>query len=405
MTTKVTKELLADDSVGTDQIINDSVTADALADLAVGTEHYQIDSVQQQHIAPGAIGWDEIADNAITSPKYATNSLPITAIGDGVITGAKLADLTIGEDQLGTGSVTTPKYANASIDAAKIKPGTLTSSLYADNSIITQKIQDTAITFAKLQNSTSGNLVYYNQSQKVSTLNIGLEGQVLTVSNGLPIWSTGSFPTGLLFDYYGNSAPTGWLEAAGQTIGSASSAADIGYADLEALFKHLWDSFPDSIATVAGGRGSTADADWAANKTITLPDLRGRTTVGVEGNAESLSGRISASTFSAGVEQVGATGGSETVTLTVEQIPEHRHHTTVNTELSGITPTSSPNATSTFYRGYDAFYSLAYRDNFILPGTGMTSSQVTTAGLPPSAYGESHSNMQPSVLVMKVIKI
>jgi hypothetical protein len=72
--------------------------------------------------------------------------------------------------------------------------------------------------------------------------------------------------------------PTGWLKANGGTIGNAASGATRANADTVALFTALWDVASLAILTSAGAgstRGANAAADFAANKRLTLPDLRG----------------------------------------------------------------------------------------------------------------------------------
>lgn len=77
--------------------------------------------------------------------------------------------------------------------------------------------------------------------------------------------------------------PTGWLLLrTNRTIGSASSGADVGSADCEALFLRLWADYTngelqirDSTGAFAT-RGASAAADWAANKRLPLPDPKDR---------------------------------------------------------------------------------------------------------------------------------
>lgn len=74
------------------------------------------------------------------------------------------------------------------------------------------------------------------------------------------------------------SPPTGWVKANGSTIGSAASGATRANADTAALFEVLWNISTFAILTSAGAgssRGASAAADFAANKRLTLPDLRG----------------------------------------------------------------------------------------------------------------------------------
>lgn len=66
----------------------------------------------------------------------------------------------------------------------------------------------------------------------------------------------------------------GFVLCDGRTIGDASSGATSrANADCHDLFIHLWSNLADAQAAVVGGRGATAEADWAAHKKITLPNL------------------------------------------------------------------------------------------------------------------------------------
>lgn len=78
-----------------------------------------------------------------------------------------------------------------------------------------------------------------------------------------------------------NTAPTGYLFLQGGSIGNASSAATArANADTEALFTLLWNGLTNTEAPVSGGRGASAAADFAANKRLTLPDMRQRFPLG-----------------------------------------------------------------------------------------------------------------------------
>lgn len=84
--------------------------------------------------------------------------------------------------------------------------------------------------------------------------------------------------TGDVKTRYGTGTLSGFVRANGRTIGSATSGAtERANADCQALFQYLWATDPN--LTVSGGRGASANADWVANKTITLPDFRGRAMV------------------------------------------------------------------------------------------------------------------------------
>lgn len=86
--------------------------------------------------------------------------------------------------------------------------------------------------------------------------------------------------TGFVQPFIGSTAPNGWLLLNGDSIGSAASAADQPSDGHEVLFRLFWNSMSDAQAPVSGGRGVSAQADWDANKTLTMPDSRGRTIIG-----------------------------------------------------------------------------------------------------------------------------
>jgi microcystin-dependent protein len=64
-----------------------------------------------------------------------------------------------------------------------------------------------------------------------------------------------------------------------------------------------------------------AAADWAANKTIALPDYRGRAMAGLDDMGNTAAGRLTSTYFGTAATVLGAAGGSESTTLTLLQLP------------------------------------------------------------------------------------
>lgn len=82
------------------------------------------------------------------------------------------------------------------------------------------------------------------------------------------------------FTWSMRTSKTGWVLGDGRTIGNAASGATSrANADTILLFTELWNN---TSSTVSGGRGASAAADFAANKTIVVPSVRGRGVVGRE---------------------------------------------------------------------------------------------------------------------------
>lgn len=105
---------------------------------------------------------------------------------------------------------------------------------------------------------------------------------------GTPVDPTTVFSTGDYKYRPSDEALAGWVRLNGTTIGDAISGAS-GRAnnDTSALFQYAWNNFSDALCPVVGGRGGSAAADFAANKQITVLDLRDTVCGGLDtmGNA------------------------------------------------------------------------------------------------------------------------
>lgn len=165
----------------------------------------------------------------------------------------------------------------------------------------------------------------------------------------------GFLPAGCVMPYAGAAAPAGWLLCAGQAV----SRTEYG-----ALFAVVG-------TTYGTGNGTT---------TFNLPDLRGRTVAGVDNMGGSAAGRLTNTVLTAS-NQIGATGGAQTHTLTSGQsgVPAHQHSNT----LSSNTVASS---------GHRHDFRFALNDNYYA-ATG-TNGAMTSSG----AYRYSTGAYQGSFL-------
>lgn len=166
-----------------------------------------------------------------------------------------------------------------------------------------------------------------------------------------------TLPAGLVLDYAGTSAPTGWLVCNGQAISRST------YSN---LFTAIGTSF-------GVGDGST---------TFNLPDLRGRTTIGV-GQGSGLTNRT-----------IGQSVGAETHVLTQDEMPSHTHTQNAHSHaISSTVPTSSA--------GSDISYSSASPQT---TKTRLSATDNATATNQTTGSDDAHNNMQPSLVVNKIIK-
>jgi microcystin-dependent protein len=205
--------------------------------------------------------------------------------------------------------------------------------------------------------------------------------------------------TGDIKSAYGTSVLSGWVRANGRTIGSATSGAtERANADTQALFVYLWGT--DGSLAVSGGRGASAAADWAANKTIALPDFRGRVLAGFDDMGSSAAGRLTTATMS-GVG-IGAVGGAETRTLTLAQIPSHTHANTLTDpgHVHGEIATASPGG---------SFTVSAFNGNLAGGGFGGFNTQSAVTGITinnaAAGGGGSHPIVQPTIFVTTYLKL
>lgn len=142
-----------------------------------------------------------------------------------------------------------------------------------------------------------------------------------------PVITVAALPTGFMAPAFLSGAQPGWVRANGKTIGPAGSGAtELADDSTRALYLALWNGI--STLAVLGGRGTSALADWASGKPISVPDARGRTLVGLDGMGNGRANVITGASFSS-VEALANVGGFETVALTVDHLAAHDHGTTI----------------------------------------------------------------------------
>ena len=153
--------------------------------------------------------------------------------------------------------------------------------------------------------------------------------------------------------FAGNFAPRGWAFCDGQLLAVSQN---------DALFSLL--------GTIYGGDGRT---------TFGLPDMRGRIPIHA-GHGPGLSER-----------RLGAKGGAEQVTLTVNQMPSHGHPARADTAIgTEANPSGNVTATST---AVDIYFDGTANSN-------MSSEAITHVG-----GSRSHTNLMPYLCVHFIIAL
>lgn len=144
----------------------------------------------------------------------------------------------------------------------------------------------------------------------IKTLAEAINTELLTYTAALQaeIDAIQGVTTGDMKWLFKSTPATGWLVLNGDSIGDSGSGATFTGSTYEDLYTFLWTNVSDTYAPVSTGRGASAAADWAAGKTLTMPDASDRALMGV------------GTTFT---ESGFTTDG--TSTLVADNIPAHTH--------------------------------------------------------------------------------
>ena len=258
---------------------------------------------------------------------------------------AQLVDGAVIASKMAADSVATSSLQNDSVSADKIADDAVGQDQIANNAVGTDQIADSAVTSAKLS-------------------------------------SDAAFTAGMLMPYAGTSAPTGWLLAYGQEISRTT------YASLYA-----------AIGTTYGvGNGSS---------TFNLPDLRGRVIAGQDDMGGVSGNRLTNQTGGLDGDALGATGGSETHTLTTSQLAAHTHNISSMTVYGWSGGGGSGGGQSAAGLQYGT----------VSDASGTTSLQATTnatassggtgnhtASIANAGSDSPHNNVQPTIILNYIIK-
>jgi microcystin-dependent protein len=261
-------------------------------------------------------------------------------------------------------------------------------------------------------------------------------------------------PSGVMVDFGGILAPSGWYLCAGQAITRSGDASLLAALTVATTGNTHSNTTLDGIAGLTGEQmvallganiegtgiqsGTTIQAiisptsctlSLAATTTVTglsirffpygngdgsttfnMPDHKGRAAVGRDNmnfGGFGTQGRLTSATISPQAYAQGGTGGNETITLTTGQIPAHTHNYSGTT--SGESAAHNHSVPNTLTVGSSGLGVGAPTSNF--GGSSTSGNESAThvhsySGTTDSGTGggAAHNNVQPTAIVTKIIK-
>jgi microcystin-dependent protein len=200
--------------------------------------------------------------------------------------------------------------------------------------------------------------------------------------------------TGDLKFSVGSGSRPGYVRLNGRTLGSAGSGAtERANADCEDLYIWIWNNLANDICPVAGGRGGSGAADFAANKTIQLIDGRCKGPFGVDGMGSSLTNGLNNVPFTnGGTQQAGSSGGAAMHTLSVAELAPHPHSISLNPNFNDV-------YTLIQTTGVGVASGVTTVNSVITNTTTTTPNSLSISGGTGNAgSGSAHNNMPPFLL-------
>lgn len=203
-------------------------------------------------------------------------------------------------------------------------------------------------------------------------------------------------PVGAVVDFAGVTPPDTWLLCFGQAV------------EVSAYPEFVASCYVGNALNATAGFGyrTTSQTNPSANRStsgqfIVLPDLRGRVGAGKDDMGGSPANRTTTAGSSINGTLIGASGGAQNHILTIAQMPSHNHGGASG--AAGAHTHTQNTTTGTGSIGQNLPWIIAASNS--VPSGNIDPAGNHTHSIPSQGGNESHLNMQPTIIVNKIIKV
>lgn len=224
-----------------------------------------------------------------------------------------------------------------------------------------------------------------------------------SVSSANWVPAPGTISSGTPMPSFSSTVPNGFVACNANTIGNASSnGTNRANADTLLAYRSIWLAFSNTacpIFTSAGSpttRGANPDADFAANKALSTPDMRGRGLIGVDTMAGGATTRLTGVPVTLGnATTPGSVIGENLHALVTAENGSHNH---IASDPGHTHPYNS--STDTGVQANSPPGGHIYNPSAATTGTSFTGITIGTSG-----SGTGHNTVSQTVTVFWNIKL
>ncbi|MCH9025016.1 MAG: hypothetical protein IH931_06745 [candidate division Zixibacteria bacterium] len=254
-------------SVGTSEVAKNSLTADDLAS----------NSVTADEIAAGAVGTSEVADNSLTAADLASNSVGSAEVIDNSLTSNDLAANSVSSSEIVDNSVAAIDIATGGVTSTEIADGTvINADLNSSAAIDVTKISGTAVNLSSTQTIT-GQKQFGDSTMIVDNTGISIGDDAAPTSFQLIRVERNYNTTGTKYGYWSTLDN----QDAGFILGVRSDVTNNGAGNRYAFYGTAGDTLNTSgisygvFAVARGGAGSLVFGVYAGTLGNSTTDYAG----------------------------------------------------------------------------------------------------------------------------------